>query len=142
MDRLIGGTGDDILDGGSEDDSLVGKGGNDKLYGGSGSDLLIGGTGDDLLQGATIATTDQQDILIGETGADIFVLDSFYQALSSYATILDFSSGELDKIRVAGNISGYSLEIIQGNTSILQGNNLIAIVNNVAVTQSDLISVT
>jgi len=70
-DRLIGGSGRDLLMGGSGKDRLYGNAGadilvggsdNDRLYGGGGRDLLIGGLGADTLQGGT-----GEDILIGGT---------------------------------------------------------------------------
>jgi Ca2+-binding RTX toxin-like protein len=48
-DRLIGGSGADVLLGGSGNDRLYGNGGNDLLIGGTGRDRLDGGQDDDIL---------------------------------------------------------------------------------------------
>jgi trimeric autotransporter adhesin len=74
-DTIIGYAGDDIIYGGPEDngffssttdnDTLYGGEGNDELYGRRGNDRLEGGNGDDLLIGGS-----SQDTLIGGAGND------------------------------------------------------------------------
>ena len=60
IDKLIGGTrddiiepgaGDDVVDGGAGNDSVVANGGNDVVYGNKGDDDLAGGSGNDELYG-------------------------------------------------------------------------------------------
>ncbi|PSB05563.1 hypothetical protein C7B76_31240, partial [filamentous cyanobacterium CCP2] len=46
--RLVGGSGNDVLMGGLGNDLLIGNAGNDRLDGGLGDDTLIGGSGDDI----------------------------------------------------------------------------------------------
>ena len=47
-DRILGNTGDNLLDGGRGNDTLIGGSGNDQLIGGSGNDTLAGGAGTDV----------------------------------------------------------------------------------------------
>ena len=89
-DGILGGSGDDILYGEDGDDVLVGNEGDDTLYGGAGDDGLVGYEGDDTLSGGA-----GDDYLFGSEGADIFVLGS------DNDTVLDFTPGDGDKIRVA-----------------------------------------
>lgn len=74
VERLFGGTGDDILrgastaehlDGGAGDDTINGQGGDDEIVGDSGDDVLLGGVGDDAINGGTGA-----DDLFGEDDND------------------------------------------------------------------------
>lgn len=102
-DVLRGGDGHDLLIGGDGDDLLIGGAGNDTLIGGAGHDTLIGGDGDDTL------ILDQDDIAIGGTGADNFVitdgvvsnwvnLASNGQTINLSNQILDFRLGEGDRL--------------------------------------------
>lgn len=67
-DRILGGTGDDLLRGGAGSDTLDGGQGNDSLYGDSGDDRLDGGAGDDRLDGG-----DGRDVLSDSEGANILI---------------------------------------------------------------------
>ncbi|MGO1079307.1 calcium-binding protein [Inquilinus sp. CA228] len=121
IDWLYGGEGGDILYGGTDKDYLYGEDGNDELEGedgddwlhggngadsvrgGSGNDLLIGFTGNDLCQGGAgndnLNGQDGQDSLEGGSGADLFTFAFVQDSLAGAAdTIMDFSSGEDDKI--------------------------------------------
>jgi Ca2+-binding RTX toxin-like protein len=128
-DTLYGSDGsEDTLYGNRGNDSLIGNGGADNLFGGYGADYLIGGAGADSLNGGagndiligyniSFGTEPEFefDTLEGGTGADIFVLGegvAFYASpeTDEYATIVDFSRAEGDKIQVFGSISDYSLE--------------------------------
>ena len=95
IDALYGGAGDDTLYGGSGDDTLDGGKGDDTLYGGSGDDTLDGGKGDDTLYGGS-----GDDILRGGKDADTFVLNTDG---SGTDTVIDFTPGDGDKIRVYVN---------------------------------------
>ena len=64
-DRLVGGTGDDLLLGGEGADRLHGGRGDDNLFGGAGDDQLFGGRGDDNLFGGA-----GEDQLKGGRGND------------------------------------------------------------------------
>jgi len=66
-DRLIGGSGRDIIEGGAGNDTIYGGAGKDVLNGNSGIDRIYGGTGGDILRGAKSA-----DVLRGESGNDAF----------------------------------------------------------------------
>ena len=60
-DKVIGGSGTDVIDGGT---------GNDELHGGAGWDGLIGGDGDDILDGGS-----GPDHMIGGAGDDTYYVD-------------------------------------------------------------------
>src|SRR6476661_1029608 len=177
-DTLSGLGGNDTLDGGEGNDSLAGGGGSDRLFGESGNDTVIGdldndyinaNTGDDLLEGnqgsdtliggpgndiisgyGFSSTVAQIDYLIGQSGADLFVLGSsnarpylFYSGDTAYAVIDDFNRGEGDKIQVVGfvqdsngsNFFFYRFESYDDGTRrgtrILVGSDLIADVQNI-----------
>lgn len=51
VERLIGGSGNDLLLGSDANNTLQGGAGDDTLRGGQGNDLLVGGAGADLLEG-------------------------------------------------------------------------------------------
>jgi len=81
-DRLYGGSGNDILYGNTAtlsgvndtdntDDTLYGEAGDDTLYTGGGTDSLFGGDNNDTLYGYN----DGRNILNGDAGDDLFVLD-------------------------------------------------------------------
>ncbi|AHM03352.1 hypothetical protein roselon_00952 [Roseibacterium elongatum DSM 19469] len=69
IERVIGGTGDDVFDGTGVALGLVisGEGGNDTLTGGSATDQVSGGAGDDVLIGGG-----GDDFLFGDGGSDSF----------------------------------------------------------------------
>jgi serralysin len=148
-DDLFGGAGADFLSGGSGDDFMVGGDGHDRLLGGSNNDILVGDSGNDTLQGSDAwwANAGEFDTLTGGTGADRFVLgtafDKFYQGVGQ-ATITDFSWVEGDKIQVMGSTSNYTLAQSwsggQWSTTISQGGDTLAVVNNMYLIQSDLVS--
>jgi Ca2+-binding RTX toxin-like protein len=64
-DRLIGGSGPDVLCGLGGADVLIGRGGPDHLYGGPSDDRLVGRRGGDELRGG-----DEADRIIAGAGAD------------------------------------------------------------------------
>jgi Ca2+-binding RTX toxin-like protein len=144
---LYGNRGNDSLFGNDGEDLLVGGYGNDALYGGDGVDSLNGGAGNDYLNAFYTIPADigiDSDTLEGGTGADTFVLGEdfvyYYDPENSeFATIVDFSREENDKIQVFGSILDYSLEAsASGGTQISRNGNLIAVVENVAITDFDL----
>jgi Ca2+-binding RTX toxin-like protein len=140
---LYGHGGNDVLHGGSGNDQLYGGVGNDSLLGGAGNDFLIGGEGDDLLYGYG-AGSNERDTLVGGNGADVFVLSGttggtnplsgLHYRDAGYATILDFSHLQGDKIWVSSADSG-GYRLVQSNviggrgldTQIYHRNTLIAI---------------
>jgi Ca2+-binding RTX toxin-like protein len=71
QDRLLGGSGHDLLHGGGGSDTLSGGSGQDILVGGAGADLLKGGAGADILVGGRGA-----DTLSGGTGGDVYITDA------------------------------------------------------------------
>jgi Ca2+-binding RTX toxin-like protein len=138
---LDGGAGDDVLFGDVGNDSLTGGFGNDLLVGGSSNDTLIGGVGNDTLDGFNMSGGVQFDTLRGNSGLrgdldpDQFVLGaarygSYYLGYG-HATIVDFFAAQGDRIVLQGSASQYNIQAeVGGNTAILQGADLIAIVLN------------
>lgn len=124
-DSLYGNGGDDFLSGDAGNDKLYGGDGNDTLLGGSGSDELVGGAGDDSFFG--YGGTGDYDKFSGGSGADLFVLYSFYDVIyypsyldDGYATVKDFNSAQGDRIYLTGSLSDYTLiqsSNISGRTS-------------------------
>ena len=68
--RIVGGTGDNVLRGLAGDDVLVGGDGADTLVGGAGADQLIGGAGADVIVYSTVSdsTLASWDAVLGFTG--------------------------------------------------------------------------
>jgi Ca2+-binding RTX toxin-like protein len=93
--------GSDTLTGAGGADRLTGNDGADFLYGGMGNDVLSGGLGSDWLQG-----DEGLDVLTGGGGADKFVL--FGSAAGNSDKIMDFVSGDGDKIAVNGADYGFA----------------------------------
>jgi len=145
-DNLYGNRGNDTLLGNDGNDSLFGGYGADYLNGGDGYDYLNGGPGNDYLNAFYTIVADigiDSDTLEGGTGADTFVLGEdfvyYYDPANEYATIVDFSREEGDKIQVFGSILDYSLEAsASGGTQILYQSELIAVLENVNVIDLDL----
>ena len=140
-DILDGGAGNDILDGDFGNDTLTGGFGNDLLLGGSGNDTLIGGVGNDTLDGFNKSGGVQFDTLRGNSGLrgdldpDRFVLGAAgfgsYYLGDGHATIVDFSAAQGDRIVLQGSANQYNFQAeVGGNTAILQGADLVAIVLN------------
>jgi Ca2+-binding RTX toxin-like protein len=121
--------GDDIISGGAGNDTINGRnsfafgGGNDTFNGGDGNDVLMGGAGNDVLTGGFglgPAGANEIDRLVGDEGADVFVLGDadkrFYDDQSSatpgigaYASIEDFTPSQSDRLRLFGSASQYLL---------------------------------
>ncbi len=73
--RIVGGSGNDVLDGAAGNDLLLGGSGRDTLAGGDGNDALDGGIGRDALSGGagrdTLFGRDFNDVLTGGAGDDV-----------------------------------------------------------------------
>jgi len=94
IDRVLSGSGHDILTGNNLDNVLEGGAGNDTLNGGGGNDTLIGGTGNDLLQGGTGNDTYMSftgawgvDIIDDIGGIDFLNLTNYNLGHASWAAI-------------------------------------------------------
>lgn len=102
MLQLFGGTGDDVLTGGLKGDVLAGGDGNDTLTGGKGTDTLAGGAGNDTLDDGV--KDGRQDVLIGGTGADVFVRRQLNKATAPAPLfdelLLDFSATDGDVTQI------------------------------------------
>ncbi|MGK7889290.1 MAG: calcium-binding protein [Leptolyngbyaceae cyanobacterium] len=147
-------------------DTIYGYGGNDYINGGAGDDLLSGGTGNDYVYSGhgkdTIrgygGTTNEVDTLVGyndgqptvgdATDKDLFILGdttkAFYDGdgASGYARINNFDWRDNDEIQVYGAASDYTLSYNSstGDTSILLDGDLLAVVTDVYLISSDLVS--
>jgi Ca2+-binding RTX toxin-like protein len=139
---LTGLGGNDILDGQFGNDTLLGGADNDRLFGSLGNDILRGESGNDILDGFfnnnSPVTAAQSDTLSGGTGADFFILGSSLFAGSYYvgqgqATITDFRLSDGDKIQLRGNSSQYGFGSSGSDTLILQGTDVIAVVQNASI---------
>jgi Ca2+-binding RTX toxin-like protein len=119
-DNVQGNGGNDFISGGSGNDTLSGGRGNDDLRGGIGSDFLSGGLGNDILNGFGSTSGSQIDDLLGDGGADTYVLGdaikAFYTGNNQHALIRGFSTAEGDTIRIKGNVSQYTFQ--QGNFGV------------------------
>lgn len=97
-DLLGGGTKADALDGGDGNDKIYGRNGDDLIFGGTGDDVLNGGNGDDILFGSMgygASYYDENDVMIGGKGSDLFVLETSAFAIygTLFTTIKDFKNG-------------------------------------------------
>lgn len=161
-DTIKGANGNDKLDGGRGKDKLLGGAGNDKLFGFESNDTLKGGDGNDILVGVnpnasnTLIGRGEKDLLIGNSGADRFVLGRngkvFYddgKAANSgtrdYGLIRGLSVTQGDRIQLEGRASDYVLG--QSGTGLPRGtkiyaktdgvNELIGIIQNVTITSTN-----
>lgn len=109
--------------------------GDDYLSGGRGNDTLKGGLGSDILEGTDSSSygTFEYDILGGSLGNDTFILGNQTQSYylgggdSDYARIVDFDAFT-DVIQLHGTAAEYRRWQHSGNVHLLQGNDLVAIV--------------
>jgi Ca2+-binding RTX toxin-like protein len=149
------------LEGDLDNDYLNGNLGSALLRGNQGNDTIIGGPGNDTLLGYGFSSTAAQiDYLIGQSGADLFVLGSlsrpylFYSGDGAHAIIRGFNRSAGDKIQVVsfvrdGDISRFFSDQFESydegtrqGTRILVGSDLIADVQNVTdVSLSDCLIV-
>ncbi|MBE9041211.1 S8 family serine peptidase [Oscillatoriales cyanobacterium LEGE 11467] len=141
-DTLNGGTEEDLLSGGEGNDILRGSDGNDELNGGSGNDRLVSGIGNDTLSGtdATATGLGEKDTLIGEEGADVFILGNAVQAYYNGGGSVDFARvvdlTQEDAIVLHGAPADYQLLEVNGNTQILLAGDIVGIA--IGVTDLDL----
>lgn len=118
-------------------ETFVNNGGNDKLEGGRGNDTLYGGGGADILDGSDAIAKGafEIDILGGGLGRDRFVLGSTEQSYyvsdgdNDYALIKDFDASS-DVLQLHGSAGSYSHQQDGNNLRLLQGAELVAILEN------------
>jgi Ca2+-binding RTX toxin-like protein len=101
-DVLTGGNGDDVIYGNFQADFMRGTDGDDLLWGGQNNDTLQGGIGNDTLIGNR-----GDDALTGGTGADQFQVN--WGSDQWRDTILDFTPGDGDTIRILGTAPSATL---------------------------------
>lgn len=82
-DQIKSGAGKDIVDGGEGDDKIIAADGNDYLNAGLGSDFVSGGSGADVI------ISEDNDVLYGGTGNDVFIFLS--ATVVSSTNIADFN---------------------------------------------------
>lgn len=98
-DTIQGGLGNDSIDGDEGNDQLAGEGGDDVLTGGVGNDTMTGGAGND----AFIANDGQADTLDGGTGSDNAIADV---SLDSFTSI------------ESGNLPAPEISVANGATNL------------------------
>jgi S-layer protein len=101
------------ITGGAGDDILTANHSGDKLIGGAGDDVLkIGGSGAVFANGVT---------LTGGAGADTFDISGgqTVATVNDYATITDFSAGDMLKL-VAANLKFVASSVTTGGTAVFQ----------------------
>ena len=129
-DQLTGGSGDDNLYGGNHNDTFLGGIGNDLLNGGNGDDILSGGNHNDTLFGGI-----GNDQLTGGSGNDVF------QIVTGYGSdlITDFASGQ-DSLKFLEVIikNDFTFSYLSGHTRIQLEDDLLAIIQNVFLTETEL----
>ena len=111
--------------------------GNDRITGNGGHDMINGGAGDDVLNGTdeVVAGYLERDVLIGDTGADKFILGDETQAYyatggdQDYAVIQDFNVN-LDTLQLYGSAMDYQ-QVQHGNdTHLTRNGDLVVILEN------------
>lgn len=100
IENIFGSAYDDDFTGDEGRNRIDGIGGNDALDGRLGHDVLDGGAGDDRITGGG-----GNDFLRGGSGADSFVLT---EEAGSRDRIVDFDSGEGDRLEFTADLSAYS----------------------------------
>lgn len=95
--------------------TITGGSGNDVLGAATGTtpDILLGGSGDD-----TLTPNAGLDTLTGGSGNDVFAITVASLNVNSYATITDFTSGDL--IRMATGTSFANAAVTLGGTAVFQ----------------------
>ena len=143
MNYTMSGTTDNLWDDHNSDNSYRGlieiklSGGKDNLTGNGGNDTLQGGLGDDILNGtdAIVAGEYEKDVLIGEYGADRFILGDANQAYyatsgyQDYAVIEDFDFS-VDTIQFYGSAADYQSQQQGDDTFVSRDGDLVAILEN------------
>ncbi|MEQ8394646.1 DUF4347 domain-containing protein [Thalassobaculum sp.] len=121
-DVVYGNLGNDVVYGNLGSDTLYGGAGNDLLYGGAGNDTLIGGLGNDTFQGGL-----GNDLFSTGTGSDVIAIS----AGNGADTVSDFDGAAGDRVQVASNINGGSIdtfaELQAASTNNADGNVEIAL---------------
>ena len=147
-DVVKGLAGDDLLLGNDDNDRLIGNQGEDILMGGAGNDTILGGQGDDDLIGVNPNSTTpglgERDILRGQDDSDRFILGDtnaiYYigNGNADKAIIRDFELG-IDTVVLPGNFEDYIVRVNNEGSTIIRDSSrdLIAIVRNAALTESD-----
>jgi Ca2+-binding RTX toxin-like protein len=96
-DTVLGGLGNDSLDGGNGDDWLIGEQGDDRITGGPGQDLMEGRSGNDTF---VAAQDGQRDSLEGGTGTDTAdSIDAGLDVVNDVENSPSTSSGEITVLR-------------------------------------------
>ncbi len=115
--------------------------GNDTITGNGGNDTIFGGASNDIINGTDeiVAGYYEKDVLIGNTGADKFILgdeDQAYYATGGdqdYAVIQDFNVN-LDTLQLYGSAMDYQ-QVQQGNdTHLTRNGDLVVILENNSTT--------
>lgn len=119
---LSGTAGDDTISALDGNDTVSALDGNDLLYGDAGNDTLIGGLGNDTFQGGL-----GNDLFSTGTGSEVIATS----AGNGADTVSDFDGAAGDRVQVASNINGGSIdtfaELQAASTNNADGNVEIAL---------------
>ena len=118
LEKVIAGTGNDLITGNESDNHLIGNAGNDIINGGDGDDTIEGKTGDDILKGG--AGSDRFIFYIGDgndTIQDYSEKDDKVTFYSELGQAIDDS-----QISISQNLHGDTVySIFDGTTVTLEG---------------------
>jgi hypothetical protein len=107
-DTVVGGLGNDSLDGEGGDDWLIGEQGDDRLTGGPGSDLMEGRSGDDTF----VAEDGERDTLDGGAGTDT-------------AETVDVSLDQMVDIENAPSVPAGEITVLRGLNELVDGESVV-----------------
>jgi Ca2+-binding RTX toxin-like protein len=142
-DRIFAGAGNDYLDGGEGNNYLVGAKGNDLFNAGSGNDTILAGLGADFISSGT-----GNDLIYGGAGNDIINAGNGYDNVfvwkgndrvllnAGEGAIEIYGFAEGDTFSLGAELSdgdALSLETFGLDTQIYNGDDLLAVVNNVTL---------
>jgi Ca2+-binding RTX toxin-like protein len=99
---FTGSTGNDTLGNSSYSSLMFGDAGNDFLIGSANNDTINGGAGNDVLYGDTLTKSSANNILVGGTGGDQFIIIH----AEGIDTITDFKRSEGDQIGISRSYFG------------------------------------
>jgi len=133
-DQIVGGNGNDTIFAGEGVNLISGGDGNDVIYAGAGADVINAGAGINTVnagEGNNVITSTGIDMITTGSSSDRFILG----AGLGEATIRGFGTG--DRIQLTGGLefTDLTLEARGRNTRILFGDDLIATLQSVAVSQ-------
>ena len=126
VERIVGGSGNDLLIGSDGDNSITGREGNDTIQGGFGNDSLDGNEGDDVLAGESgddvLTGGAGSDVMTGGSGDDSFIAndgeaDALDGGVGNDNAIADVSLDTFSSIE-SGNLPAPEITVLDGTASL------------------------